>query len=334
MIKGNAVMKTVFKTLLPMLLLLVSVNASAGEPIRFVTWNIENLWHEKGIPLRPGNERYNPSTIREKKDYDKIRSIFTKLNADVVAVQEIGSPKALEKVMPAKGYSYLFSTRYHDDLADDPKDKRKDIYTGLVFRDDRVKVIKTEMINDLIIRKGRERTGVAAFIEIEDQKMWVVSLHIKSKCFKYFKRPPRGFKGPWAPNDYNTMSRTDTHPDCYIKVQQMQILEDWVENKIALGEEIVLLGDFNRRLADSNDAITPEFNDGTPATLSMYPKENQHKLRCSYYDKNKRPSPSIDYIFLTPALTKNVVNDKAYKYDIVASKVSDHCPVYLDLMIE
>src|SRR5262245_20711303 len=72
---------------------------SAGAAERRIgTWNIANLHHEDGVPLRAGAQP------RDAEDYDRLKAFAATLNLDIAALQEAGSPRALTRIFPDTEY--------------------------------------------------------------------------------------------------------------------------------------------------------------------------------------------------------------------------------------
>jgi hypothetical protein len=110
-------------------------NASAqAATVKLATWNMHNLHHVVGEPLRSG------APARTEADYELLRKYRDRLNADVIALQEVNGPKAAALVFPADRYDLYFSARYIDDLVTgrathlDPEQRSDRIYTGFAIR--------------------------------------------------------------------------------------------------------------------------------------------------------------------------------------------------------
>src|SRR5918997_634740 len=79
--------------------------AAAEETIRVATWNIANLHHVVGEALRPG------AAVRSEGDYAILRKYARRMNADIVAMQEVNGPRAARLVFPVEEYDLFFSGR-------------------------------------------------------------------------------------------------------------------------------------------------------------------------------------------------------------------------------
>ena len=87
-----------WKPWLSLVLIFWPYGASGQQTLRVATWNIENFWHIAGESLRgPYRGR---DTIRYDGDYAALRATIARLDADVWALQEIGSPAAAQHLFP------------------------------------------------------------------------------------------------------------------------------------------------------------------------------------------------------------------------------------------
>jgi hypothetical protein len=113
--------------------LLASASAHAAT-IKLATWNMNNLHHVLGEPLRSG------APARSEEDYELLRKYRDRLDADVIALQEVNGPKAAGLVLPPDQYDLYFSSRYIEDLITgkatnpDPAQRSDRIYTGFAVR--------------------------------------------------------------------------------------------------------------------------------------------------------------------------------------------------------
>jgi len=81
-----------------------------------------------------------------------------------------------------------------------------------------------------------------------------------------------------------------------------------------------VLGDFNRRLAQANDAIWADWDDATPANADLSLAAGDRAARC-----NPRYSDFIDHIVLDrrAAAASNGFSEHTYS----GEALSDHCAV-------
>jgi len=295
--------------------------------IRFATWNIANFWHVPGEYLRLARDG-GPGLIRLRSDLAAIRAVIGQLGADVIGLQEMASPQAVRALFPEDEWGLVFSGRLADDLARDP-DKlgspdTRDIYTALVYRRHLAEVVAVERLRGLSQPETGDdgetrytREGTAAKLRIGGREVWVASLHLKSGCARA--------------NDLENHSDPDrpwVERACRILARQIPVLERWVDTKIAAGEHVILLGDFNRQLDRGDDDVRADLDDKDPADLFITP--HRQEILCPAY----RPTPqvSVDYVIITESLRGRArLGNPAPSVPVISEKISDHCPVWLDI---
>ena len=236
-------------------------------------WNIADLHHEDGVPLR------DRSSARDAEDFERLKTYVTRNAWDIVAIQEAGSPQAIARIFPEDEYHIAISGRYTPGLEDT---NDRDIFTAYVFRKSKfpdmpsVETLDALAIRNIDIRNGKPtnfytRAGMIADLEIGEQTIRMLNVHLKSSCHEWSLHPVQ---------DENRNSGDDFNSrfDCRTLKAQNLILESWIEQQQFLGHEIVILGDFNRRFnrfddlpaADRRvDHFWSEIDDGTPNGLAL-----------------------------------------------------------------
>jgi len=317
---------TMLGAALIVLLGVAAAPAQAGD-LRFATWNIANFWHVPGEYLRPARDG-GPGLIRLRSDYDGLRAVIGQLGADVIGLQEMASPEAVRALFPEDEWGLVFSGRLADDLAAVPaklqNPQTRDIYTAIVYRRHLAEVIAVERLRGLSVAETGDdgetrytREGTAAKLRIGGREVWVASLHLKSGCAR--------------PNDLESHSDPDrpwVERACKLLAAQIPVLERWVDDKIASGEHVILLGDFNRQLDRGDDDVRADLDDKDPADLFITP--HRREILCAAH----RPTPqvSVDYIIISESLRGRArLGNPAPSVPVISAKISDHCPIWLDI---
>jgi hypothetical protein len=86
----------------PVMTSLLPAAQAQAESIRLAAWNINNLNDVAGVALR------DRAPIRAEGDYDLLNQYRAQLNPDVVALQEMGNPKAAARIFPPDEYEVIF----------------------------------------------------------------------------------------------------------------------------------------------------------------------------------------------------------------------------------
>jgi 5'-nucleotidase (lipoprotein e(P4) family) len=300
-----------------------------NERVRIATWNIEYLVEPatyealagscvKDGGRVPGAERRVPCDIvprvrRDAADFATLRRYAAQLDADVLALQEVDGPAAARLVMP--GYEFCFSSR--------PNVQKNGfaIRRGLPFR--------CEAEYAPISLGDRFRRGVVVTLfPGTAAEMTLMNVHLKSGC-------------PAGPlNDVAS-------ENCVNLSAQVAPLEAWIDAQARAGRRFAVVGDFNRRLTaevgGARDAagqplnLWPEIDDRDPAGADLVSAAEYIPFsKCVATD----PYDSyVDQIVLGRDLARRW-DRKSFErvtytlQDFGAYKLSDHCPVGIDLSLQ
>jgi hypothetical protein len=156
--------------------------ALAETRLRVASWNIANFHHQPGVELRSGI-----GTKRQPADFEALKRYADSLEADVIALQEIGTKEAAQALFPDTKFSVFMEGRYTADIQSGPS---KEIYTAVaVRRRSDIKVVEQNDISGLEIEetaddgtKHATRRGAAVKLDVSGTPLWFVSVHLKSSC--------------------------------------------------------------------------------------------------------------------------------------------------------
>ena len=315
------------------------------DALRIGTWNIANLHHETGVALR------SRAFAREDIDYERLADLAVEMDLDIVALQEIGSPRAARRIFPEDQYHLVMSDRYEAGAEDRPADER-DIYTALVFSKDRFPTVpETSSLEALAIthlgfdRDGtpsarKTRAGMVADITISGEPVRILGVHLKSFCHRWSLDPV-------VDQNPSTGAPFSSRFDCRTLRAQLSILESWVEQQAAQGIATIVMGDFNRNMNVTNDMQEPiddfwlDLNDGTPNDLTLEKGPVGRDTVC-WPTHAARYDDHIDLVIYDSLindlartsdpmkLSMGFEDDPAYD-DRARQRLSDHCPVVMVL---
>lgn len=327
----------------------VALSAAASAPaaaddFTFASWNIANLHHETGVALR------DRAIAREDIDYDRLAAVAEELKADIIGLQEIGSPTALERVFPASDYHLILSDRYQTGDENRPSEER-DIFTALAISRDRFPTLPEvstihafsiqhiELSRDGTIADIRPtRSAMHVEFELGGQTISFLNVHLKSSCHQYALRDVED-------ENFFNGNPFGSRFDCRTLKAQLAILENWIEVQHALGKQVIVAGDFNRRLnmayrnPTRHEDFWAELNDGQPGNLSL--SKGPEGLDYVCWPKHEdRFAEHIDLVVADTAFLNafNTVDfekvgmgfDEAPEYANKArQRLSDHCPIRL-----
>ena len=297
----------------------------AETKVRLVAWNIANLHHEAGVETRP-----RIGTKRQEGDFARLARIAESLTADIVALQEIGTPEGTERLFPSEDYAVFMSSRYDEDIE---AGIDGGIYTAIAVRKGAgITVIEQDDLVDLQIDYDDEdgdasstRRGTALHLDIDGTTLWVLSVHLKSSCAT------------------TRAADTDDKLDCQIFWRQRVPLRERIERRIDQDEAFVIAGDFNRRFrAYDFEGPFLDYIDGDDGEADVVALSQTVSRKCP--TRKGRSEEPIDWFLLDADIADWYVPDSFWETrfdadDVGASggrnsqRLSDHCPIHIDLVI-
>lgn len=274
---------------------------AGNQPIKIVSWNMEHLAENVGAGCKPRTEQ----------DYLALQKYAETLNADVVAVQEVESAKALAKVFPESQWRYQVSER--------PSTKGYECrgMDGQISTPQRTAIVVKKGINytanpsftEVAVSNPGLRYGVSITLTDHPEKLEVLNLHLKSGCFV---------------DDYSASDRRA----CQSFKKQAPILESWINSKIENNQAFVVLGDFNHRLSTQNNRFWNELQNEDGKEVVTNTMGDLKSCHPKYKDL-------IDHIITGPRGKELVVSgsQQVDHFGKDAGKMgykdmlSDHCPI-------
>ncbi len=220
--------------------------------LKVMTWNVENLFR-----------RGTPSGPRDQATYDtKLKGLASTINSqapDVLAVQEIGQPEALEDLVGQLSGAWTTTLSNHPD--------GRGIRVGWLTRS---AVTHVEQIIDLkppltavqvddkgTLLKQMGRGALAVQLTTNGQTLHLVTAHLKSKLLEF----PNG---RFEPHDEDERARVAAYA-LFRRAAEAATVREWVTS--ALGNQgqqraLILAGDLN----DTPEAATTELLFGPPGS--------------------------------------------------------------------
>lgn len=269
--------------------------SAAQGPLRLAAWNMEHLAEANGTGCRP----------RTDADYRALRAYAESLKADVIAVQEVESKAAAERVFDPSRYVVVVEDRASSGRGGACRGEE-----GLTIRDQRTGfAIRNELAFDrqadlvaLQLGNADLRSGVDIVVRPQGgEPVRLLSVHLKSGC-----------------------SSGDRNEACPVLMQQVPVVEDWIDRRAAEGVRFAVLGDFNRRLAQDGDTVWAHWDDAQPAGSDLSLAAGETGARC-----NPRYSDFIDHIVLDRRSAADQIGFEERTYE--GDNLSDHCAITVAL---
>jgi endonuclease/exonuclease/phosphatase family metal-dependent hydrolase len=283
-------------------LLLAGAPARAAE-IKLATWNI--AW----LTLRPAGDPALPRGLptRTAADLDALAGYARRLDADVVALQEVDGPEAAARVLDPRLYAFFFA-------------READVQrTGFAVRRT-LRATQNEDLEQLDVRAGARRSlRRGADITVQPAgpggpPLRLLSVHLNSGCHS----------GP--------LDRAE--PECETLHRQAEVLAGWVAARRREGVAFAILGDFNRRMTGPADDLLRALA-GPEAPLTRVTEGSSDP--CWAGARGARPF--VDHILLGGGAERWWAQDSlrvlvyAERDPAWRERLSDHCPVSLRLRV-
>lgn len=211
------------------LFVLTSTYAQAKN-LKLATWNVEWLVSYKDIQITPIPKDIH---LRSPEAFKRLRHYGEKLQADIIALQEVGSIETLSKIFPDNQYLYFITK---DPIAQ---------HTALAIRNN--VFVKIEQNPDLIelnqANNSRPlRSGLDITLYTQTNSLRILVIHLKS-----------GYQ------DY-PLDRPKLKQSCTLLKEQQPILKKWIQKRLDENQAFIILGDFNR-IISPNDLFFKTLSD-------------------------------------------------------------------------
>lgn len=190
-----------------------------AEPLKISTWNLD--W----LTARSHAEANLPADVhvRAPEDFTALAGYARKLNADIVAFQEVDGPQAAALVFDPARYTIVtthqpvvqrvgLAVRHGIEITRHPDDTALDVEAAALFP----------------LRDGLDATLTLA----GGAALRVLVIHLKTGC------PTEDLDRP-------------TRPQCVLLARQVAPLADWAAARRREGVAFLILGDFNRVLDEA-----------------------------------------------------------------------------------
>lgn len=308
--------------------------ADASRDLVLATWNLEHLAADDGAGCRP----------RKPREYRALAAQAERLQATLIAVQEVENAVALARVFDPSSYDLVTSRRKSDRTR---KCRGQD---GQMLTEQRVGfAIHRERLAALGLAYERQPDLAALGADGRRHGVWitliranngdpvlqVLSVHLKSGC-------------AWGALESSQPIRRS---QCLTLRRQRGILEEWIDTRVTGDEPFVVLGDFNRQLDQPNDHFWSDIADGEvcrweadddlgrrcmPGTTQ--PAPGAHLVLANAgkrfpFPHNKKFPYAIDHLVLDATAGAWVRRDSFQALDYPEAPLSDHHPIRLRLRL-
>ena len=314
-------------------MLVAACFARAETPaLRLATWNLEHLAAASGDGCRP----------RSDADYARLREHVARLNADLIALQEVENEAAVGRLFDRRTYAIEVAHGPNRDLGtcrERRRERRTMQRTGFAINRERLVALglSYRRLPDFTAL-GMESQRRATWILLESapgsgKPINLLSVHLKSGCA------------------YGRLDGEIERAQCKLLVRQRGILEEWIDTRARSGERFIVLGDFNRQLDQPNDDFWADIDDGMVCTWVPDPVLGRRCRRGTErpdpdadlalanagrpfpYPFNPRYPYAIDHIVLDAVTARRMIPEsyRALDYQGDDPAPSDHHPISVSL---
>lgn len=278
--------------------------ATAGV-FTLASWNIEHLAAGDGQGCR----------ARDAAGYQAIRRYLERINADVIAFQEVENLQAAQRVFPGQDYDIHISTRPTQKFSQcyDSPNHRLMQRTGFAVRKNigarlGLKVARQADVEQLQGSYNSGRWGVHLVLEqAGGRSLHLLSIHLKSRC------------------TYQATSGSKANDNCRLLREQVEVLADWISARNTLRQNFIIAGDFNRQLDQLSDEVWQRLEFGSNSGAYVDLEKALHGVKHPKPYNRKYPF-AIDHVIYNQALDALASEEKTY-FDIKAAAHSDHLPL-------
>ena len=280
--------------------ILLASPALAQTDLKLATWNI--AWLTLKPPGHPDLPR--DLTPRQPGDWVLLRGYAARLNADVVALQEIDGAEAAARVFDPAAYAIHLT---------DESDTQRPGFA--VRRTLRFRANPDVMELDLRPHARRSlRRGADITVETPSgTRLRLLSIHLNAGCRE------------------DSLEQSAA-PECEGLAQQAAVLARWAEARRREGVPFAILGDFNRRITERDDLLrTVE-----AAAPVLRPTAG---LSSPCWADARGGRPFISHLLLGGPTREWLVRDSlsvlvyAERDRAFRDRLSDHCPVSVRLRV-
>ena len=262
---------------------------TTGPTVKLATWNIRK-----------------PSEESTRTDY--IATMAEKLDADVVALQELGSTPPLDEIFPSNSYQRFVSERNAEGGSN-----QFFLQTGFAIAE-AWNVDRNADYEELAVSSGQRR-GIDVTLQFENHSLRMLSVHLNASC-------QNGGGGE----------------DCRILNRQARRIRDWIQARESNDEDYVVLGDFNR-VYDAGSEFWETIENADDSGVIIKSKNKSPRCLGDAFDK------FIDHVVFDADVQSwlqiSELQDLTYEEtldinvddidDPDMSPVSDHCPAYVEI---
>ncbi|AMG75549.1 exonuclease/endonuclease/phosphatase family protein [Sphingopyxis granuli] len=270
---------------------------TVDRPLKLASWNLEFMAEKDGVGCQP----------RTVADYAAMRRIAETLDADVIAFQEAETVAAAQRVFDPSRFTVVMEERPGAPSGTCggkyPEQRVIRQAVGFAIRKG-LAFDRSPDVTSLMLGNPQLRSGVDILLRPAGKKpIRLLGVHLKSGCF----------------------SGEDAKA-CPVLLEQIPMLEAWIDAAAIGPDRFAVLGDWNRRLGLPGDGVWREIDDGEPANADLRLADEGKAPGC-----DPRYDSFIDHIALDRRAGADMQSFAETPYATGEKHYSDHCPIAVTL---
>jgi exonuclease III len=260
---------------------------SMANGLKISTWHLEGFRGENSKNIEnPNNKNLAFADFADK------------LNADLIAIQGIDSPKTASRLFNPHEYSFYFSTGSNQQK------------TGFAIRKNISFTPNPENIK-LKFKNKNLPSGVDITVFHNKNKLRLLNIHLREGCLDSNILRPRG-------------------KACKTLAKQLSVLKKWVEESSKEDIPFIILGNFNRHL-NKKDSFWTKLRDSSPSTQGLINPGFGKNSSC----QDGVDPEYINHIILDKNSALRQAPDSFQELDYPLEeesfKFSPHCPISIEI---
>lgn len=273
------------------LLLLALLTPATATELKLATWNI--AW----ATLRGADDRDVPRDVHRRSDADwaQLRGYAGRLDADIIAFQEIDGPRAAARIFDERAYAFFFP---------DEEDIQR---AGFAVRRS-LRVTQNPDLAQLDLRPQARfslRRGTDITVDHAGHRLRLLSVHLSASCQE-------------AP--------LESGPQCASLSSQAAVLAGWVAQRRQEGVAFAIMGDFNRRIPPGGDEFLTRLGPLLARATEGYSNPCHGQGR-PFIDHILLGGAARGW------LVQNTLRVMVYAERDARERLSDHCPISVRLRL-
>ncbi len=305
----------------------------AVAQVQIASWNLPGLHHEDGARAGPS------SPLRTAEDFGRLASFADELKLDIIALQGVTSQEAAHRLFPKSDFWIHGAPKLSEDgdaVAGSGFHSAFAIRKTGLFEVVDVGEVSALAVEHLEPGSGetpedrRNPSGNWITVDYEGQTLTLLNVELQPGC--------ADARLTLVDKNDRRRAQDSNRYACRTLLTQALLLENWIEQQHALGRSIVVLGEFNRYLNETNgrarvvDDFWSVIDDRSPESLILRKAPTGFKYSCSEESGEAEIIPTSFVVYdssLDGWISPESVGPAAMPSAIAPGEIAQ-CPIVLE----